>query len=183
MNSSTLPLLKPKLDLARRTMDIAITEWEPIRVFALFSGGGDSLVAAHVAARDARFSGCVFIDTGTSIPGVREHVEAVCKEQRWPLHIIRSPESYEDMIRRNGLPGPGQHPTAYVRLKEKALDSFVRECCPRCKASEKHREHARIVWISGARSAESVRRRGQSELVKRDGSQIWVNPILDWDNS
>lgn len=173
-----------QLGLAMRTLDIAISEHAPLRVFALFSGGGDSLVAAHLAARDARFSGCVFIDTGTSIPGVKEHVEATCAERGWPLHIIRSPDSYEDMIREHGLPGPGQHGTAYVRLKESALDEFVRECCPRCKKGERHRKHGTIVWVSGVRAEESVRRMGNaSSFIVRDGSQVWVNPILDWDEA
>lgn len=178
------PLASSSLSLAVRTLDIAIAEHKPLRVFALFSGGGDSLVAAHIAARDARFSGCVFIDTGTSIPGVKDHVKAVCNERGWPLHVIQSAQTYEDMIRGHGLPGPGQHPTAYVRLKEKALDAFVRELCPRCKKSERHSKHATILWVSGARADESVRRMGNSAaFVQRDGSQIWVNPILDWDEA
>jgi 3'-phosphoadenosine 5'-phosphosulfate sulfotransferase (PAPS reductase)/FAD synthetase len=177
-------LLDVALPLARRTLDIAIAEWKPIRVFALFSGGGDSMVAAHVVSRDARFSGCVFIDTGTSLPGVIEHAQEVCRDYGWPLHIIQSPQTYEDMIREYGLPGPGQHPTAYVRLKEKALDAFVRANCPRCKAGERHSKHGQILWVSGARQDESVRRMGNAtDFVVRDGSQVWVNPILDWSES
>lgn len=175
--------MRVRVELALRTLDVAIAATKPTHVLALFSGGGDSTVAAHVAARHPRFGGVVFIDTGTSLPGVFDHVESVAEGQIWQLDIAKSPQSYEDMIREHGLPGPGMHPTTYVRLKEKALDFHVRSLCSRCQAGEKHRKHDTVLWVSGARSAESVRRMGHSEWVVVDGSQVWVNPILDWDNS
>lgn len=169
-----------RIALALRALDVAIAGSEPARVLALFSGGGDSTVAAHIAARHPRFDGAVFIDTGTSLPGVQTHAESVAAAQGWPLTVIRSPETYEDMIRRDGLPGPGMHPTAYVRLKESALDEHVKALCSRCAAGKRHRKHDTVLWISGARAAESVRRMGHGDWMAFDGAQVWVNPILDW---
>lgn len=166
--------------VALRVLDVAIATTKPSAIRVLFSGGGDSMVAAHIAAMHDFFGGCVFIDTGTALPGVIEHAQEVCAEEGWPLTIIRSPQTYEDMIREHGLPGPGQHPTAYVRLKEKALDAHVRTLCTKCRLGKRHRKHDDVMWVSGARSAESVRRMGHGDWVKRDGSQTWVNPILDW---
>lgn len=176
-------LLAARVRLALRSLDVAIAATKPFAIRALFSGGGDSMVATHIAARHEFFGGCVFIDTGTALPGVIEFAQEVCEAQGWPLSVIRSPQTYEDMIVRNGLPGPGQHPTAYVRLKEKALDAHVRALCTRCAAGERHVKHDTVMWISGARASESMRRMGQSGWVTVDGSQVWVNPILDWDNS
>lgn len=181
--SDTPSPLAARVKLAMRTLDVAIAAAKPTHVLALFSGGGDSTVAAHVAARHTRFDGAVFIDTGTSLPGVVEHAHAVAAAEGWKLAIAKSPQSYEDMIREHGLPGPGMHPTAYVRLKEKALDAHVRNLCTRCQAGERHVKHDTVMWVSGARSSESVRRMGQSGWMVVDGSQVWVNPILDWDNS
>lgn len=175
--------MQSRVDLALRSMDVAISATKPKYVFGLFSGGGDSTVACHVAARHDSFDGVVFIDTGTALPGVIEHVYQTAGEQNWWVNVARSPQTYEDMIREHGLPGPGQHSTAYVRLKEKALDAFVRLNCSKCSNYTRHRKHDTIMWVSGARSAESVRRMGQSDWVTVDGSQVWVNPILDWDNS
>lgn len=173
--------LTDRVAAALRVLDDAITKYEPQHVFALFSGGGDSTVSAHVASKHPRFNGAAYIDTGTSLPGVLDHVERVCYDQLWPLEVLRSPQTYEDMIREYGLPGPGQHGSAYVRLKEKALDQFVRDLCQLCIREEKHREHQRIMWISGSRASESERRmRNATEAVEKDGSQIWVNIILDW---
>ena len=170
--------MRRKLD-ALNVLNRALVEWEPEHVYALFSGGGDSMVSTHIASQHPAFDGCLFIDTGTAFEGVREHIDTVCDEQGWPLWVTRSPkDSFEDMIVRDGLPGPGQHGTAYVRLKERALDHFTRILCG---CDGRHGEHKRVIWISGARTSESKRRmQHATEPIERDGSQIWVNLILDW---
>lgn len=158
----------------------AIAEHHPSHVYALFSGGGDSIVATHIASQHPRFDGCLFVDTGTALPGVREHVEAVCDAFGWPLVVRQPPEPYEQIIREAGLPGPGQHDTAYVRLKERVFDRFVAELCSRCDGGRCSR-HDRVIWVSGSRQQESKRRMRNATLpVERDGSQVWVNVILDW---
>lgn len=159
-----------------------IAEWEPAHVFGLFSGGGDSIVAAHILSQHPRFEGCLYVNTGTAIEGVAEHVHAVCDRFGWPLYERTPPEPYEWMIRRNGLPGPGKHDTAYVVLKERTFDAFQAEMCSRCDGvGTGCRAHDRIMWIAGSRSGESKRRmRNAKAFVEQDGTQVWVNLILDW---
>lgn len=181
MSAEVSSLWEFGIRLGLRAIDVAIAGCSPTHVLALFSGGSDSIVATHVAAQHPRFDGAVFIDTGTALPGVREHAEAVCADQGWPLTVIRSPETYEDMIREHGLPGPGKHGTAYVRLKEKALDAHVRTLCSKCQdGNKRHRKHDTVLWVSGARTDESKRRMGTATWMTVDGAQVWVNPILDW---
>lgn len=170
-----------RVTLALRLLDDAIAEHRPAHVYALFSGGGDSVVAAHIAARHRRFDGCLFVDTGTAITGVRDHAETVCATHGWSLAVRHPPEPYEQMIREAGLPGPGQHGTAYVRLKERVFDRFVRELCSRCVGEERCPQHDTVIWVAGSRASESARRmRNATTATERDGSQVWVNIILDW---
>lgn len=163
-----------------RLLDDAIAEHKPRHVYALFSGGGDSVVSTHIAARRADLHGCLFVNTGTALPGVVEHVRAVCDSFGWPLAEREPPKPYEQMIREAGLPGPGQHGTAYVRLKERTFDAFVAELCSRSHA-RRCRQHDTVMWVAGSRRQESKRRmRNAKAPVERDGSQVWVNVIYDW---
>lgn len=78
-----------------------------------------------------------------------------------------------------GFPGPGGgHRAAYARLKERQIETLVREL--------KHGRgrHERVALISGARRYES-RRRSMTQGVdgwRRRGSQLWINPLNDWRN-
>ena len=47
--------VKPCLDL----MNAAIEEHNPVAVFAMFSGGHDSLTATHIAAQHPKFTAAV----------------------------------------------------------------------------------------------------------------------------
>ena len=53
-------------------------------VYAMFSGGDDSLTAALVTARTKRFTGCVHLDTGIGIPETQEFVIETCRRMGWP---------------------------------------------------------------------------------------------------
>jgi integrase len=72
---------------AREIVYSAIDEHSPRRTFVLFSGGGDNSVLLHwVAGRlDGELAAAVHIDTGTALPGVREHAEAYCASLGVPL--------------------------------------------------------------------------------------------------
>lgn len=157
-------------------IDQAVQEHAPVAVFALFSGGHDSLTAAAITARHHAFSAAVFIDTGTGIPRTTEFVRRTCAERGWRL-IELSPDGkrYEDLIREQGFgSGPKSHSTAYYWLKQRQIRRLVREH----KASPRDR----IVLTTGVRVEESTRRMTAALAVpvRRDGAQVWVNPILDW---
>lgn len=162
-----------KLDAERLLID-AIVEHEPRKVFALVSGGNDSTVLASWVKRTIghRLDAAVFIDTGTALPGVREFVEAFCANRYLPLLVYEAGDEYARMVREHGFPGPASHRFAYVRLKERQIDALVRD----------HKEAARdrIMLLTGVRRAESVRRMGTTQPVRRDGAQVWVAPLIDW---
>lgn len=164
------------------TLSEAVRRYDPAAVFALFSGGHDSLCATAIAARHPRFTAAVHINTGIGIEETREFVRETCQREGWPLLEYRPPRSYEQIVladgwtgggKHLGFPGPGMHPATYVLLKERCLDALVRDY--------KTRRADRIVLVSGARSEESKRRmRAQVKPVERDGATVWVAPIHDW---
>lgn len=144
-------------------------------VYALFSGGDDSLTNTLVTSKAERFQAAVHLDTGIGIPETQEFVIKTCRERGWPLKIYRAKDygqDYDALAKQYGFPGPGAHFRMYTRLKERALDAFVRD----------HKGHRfqRLILSTGARSAESQRRMGHVKPVRRDGCSVWVNPIHDW---
>jgi len=62
---------------ARAILDAAIAEHEPSQVYVLFSGGRDSWCAARIACEHPRFSGVVFINTGTGADDAVKYVRSV----------------------------------------------------------------------------------------------------------
>jgi 3'-phosphoadenosine 5'-phosphosulfate sulfotransferase (PAPS reductase)/FAD synthetase len=157
---------------AREILYSAIDEHQPRCRFVLFSGGGDSSVVLHWALErlSGDLSAAVYIDTGTALPGVREHAESYCAQLGVPLLIYEAGDSYERMCRRYGLPGPGAHRYAYVWLKERQLERLVRE--------HKRKWKDRIMLISGVRASESERRMGTAVPSERRGAAVWVNPLI-----
>ena len=157
-------------------IDRAVEEHQPSSIFALFSGGHDSLVNTHITAQHPGFTAVVHLNTGTGIPETLAFVRETCKEHGWPL-IERSPprKSYEAMCLERGMPGgPEQHMIMYHRLKGEALNQVVGET--------KTHWQDRILLSTGVRQAESDRRMRLHPLsVRVDGAKVWVNPILDFD--
>lgn len=152
----------------------AIDEHEPRCVFALFSGGGDSTAMLHWAAErlDSELTAAVHIDTGTALPGVRAHAEAVAVQIGVPLLVYEAGDAYRQMVRRHGVPGPGAHRYPYILLKDRQIATLVRE--------HKRKRSDRIMLISGARASESERRMGTAVAAWREKARVWVNPLLHW---
>lgn len=166
------------MSLVKSAHDIlheAISEYKPSGVYALFSGGYDSLCCTHVTAQLPQFQGVVHINTGIGIEETRQFVRDTCKAYGWPLLEYRSPISYEETILKEGFPGPACHRYMYVKLKERALDQFIRE----------HKMHRsdRVVLSAGVRKQESQRRMGTAQKIRREGASVWVNPLFDWAKS
>lgn len=144
-------------------------------VWAMFSGGDDSLANAIVTSRASRFAGCLHLDTGIGIPETRAYVEEVCQWQGWPLFVYRAEDCgqrYEDLVLAHGFPGPALHYKMYQRLKERALRAFVRD--------RKRHRYDRLVLSTGVRQAESERRMGHAVRTARDGVRVWANPAYFW---
>mgnify|MGYP000849661548 CR=1 FL=1 len=153
-----------------------IDEMKPSRIYAMFSGGHDSLCSTHLAATLPDFAGVVHCNTGIGIEATRDYVRDTCERFDWPLHELHADREYEDLvIERGGFPsGPKSHNSMLFYLKEKPLRKFIQEV-------KEHRTD-RIGLVTGIRKGESVRRMAAkiSVPVKKDGVKIWINPILDW---
>lgn len=162
----------------------ACSEFNPIARFCLFSGGGDSSVLAHRCID--LYDELMFIDTGTALPGVREHVQKVADFIGKPLRVYEAGDAYKLMVVGGGVrpsdgkphvavgfPGPGQHGRAYQRLKERQINSLVRDA----KVGYKRRD--KVLLLTGVRRAESKRRRNRSP-VTRNGGSVFCNPLIDW---
>jgi 3'-phosphoadenosine 5'-phosphosulfate sulfotransferase (PAPS reductase)/FAD synthetase len=153
----------------------AVTGHHSASVWAMFSGGDDSLACAVLTARARTFRGCLHLDTGIGIPETQAFVSDTCRAQGWPLKIYRAKDygqDYAALAVRYGFPGPAAHFRMYIRLKERALRAFMRD--------HKTRWLDRVVLSTGARSSESDRRMGHVEQVRRDGAKVWANPIDTW---
>lgn len=163
-------------DDAVAVLDRAISEHRPSHVFAMFSGGHDSLAALIVAAKHPAFTAAVHINTGVGIARTRQFVRETCEAQGWPL-LEYEPDgkTYRDLVADKGMPGgPKAHNAMYYWLKQRQIRRLVRE----------HKQHRndRIALVTGIRLAESERRMAavMSVPVHRIGAQLWVNPILGW---
>lgn len=164
------------LDESFSVLDEARELHSPRAVFALFSGGHDSLTATAVAfewaqARDVPLK-AAHINTGTGIPQTTEFVREICADRGWDLLEYTPPVPYEEIVLEYGFPGPAQHGLMYQRLKERCLRQLVRE----------HKEEMkdRIMLVTGVRSEESLRRMRHVERIQREGAQVWAADIWNW---
>lgn len=158
-------------------------EHAPIKTFCLISGGNDSLVTAHRCR--SHYDELVWIDTGTAVPGVRAFVEHAAALLGKPLRILSQGfDAYRLLVlggvdpqgRRShtlGFPGPPQHGVAYRRLKGRSLEALLRQ------TKEGHPRTARVMALTGVRRAESARR-AKRTVTNREGSLVFVNPLIDW---
>lgn len=179
--------ISEKIEVALGRIDRAIKEHDPIAVFALFSGGHDSLCATLITSLHKRMNAALHVHTGIGVPATRDFVHQTCKERGWklieksaPLNVNSrgepDPQVYEQLVIAHGFPGPGHHGKIYNRLKERALRIIERDFGANCKCRLKKR----VMFISGCRSDESTRRMANTEEVQIDGRRIWVAPIHDF---
>lgn len=158
----------------------------PIHTFCLFSGGGDSSVLAH-RCRD-HYDELAFIDTGTAVPGVKEFVQDFAAWIDKPLKIVQAGDAFRRMVLGGtiqksgeiepgfGFPGKAHHFKAYTRLKERQIESLVRE------TKQGHSRLASVMFLSGVRRDESRRRSNRKPLTEH-GSAKFVNPLIEWTNA
>ncbi len=165
--------MKGLINTGVETIRTAIEEHDPIKVFALVSGGYDSTTAAHLSAvHGPRVDAIVHVNTGIGVEETREHVREYSRVMELPLIEKFPPKRYEDLVLQYGFPGPAAHRYMYSWLKERALRQVRRE------AQDGTRR--RVMFLTGVRTSESVRRMGRVEPVNRDGNTVWVAPIRDF---
>lgn len=182
--------LSKKIEESKNIINKAIEEYNPSSVFGFFSGGHDSLVSSHIIAQHPRFTGLVHINTGIGIPETREFVRNTAK--KWGVKLFEykadeyvrkdgtsDPQKYEDIIKEYGFPGPKQHRNMYIRLKEKPLYMLAREHKKEWQGRNKYFD--KLIYVTGVRSSESVRRMGTTQIIKTHGCMVWVAPIISWE--
>jgi 3'-phosphoadenosine 5'-phosphosulfate sulfotransferase (PAPS reductase)/FAD synthetase len=160
-----------------RTPEEIIAEaqaFKPVAIFALFSGGDDSLVSTHWYMNNVPGCEVATINTGIGLEVTRRHVRDTCVAHGWKLTEIRAKEDcgqdYDEIVERHGFPGPASHGYMYSLLKERAVRKLVRD--RKTKASD------RVLLLTGIRHDESDRRSGYGGAeVTRVGAQVWVNGL------
>jgi 3'-phosphoadenosine 5'-phosphosulfate sulfotransferase (PAPS reductase)/FAD synthetase len=160
---------------ARKLVTLAVKLYKPVAVWALCSGGNDSLCSTHVAMSTGLVTGVASIDTTIGIRQTREHLTKVAERFKWPLKWLVPPVSYRELCARFGMPGPSGHNLVYQRLKERCIRQLVRE--------SKRRTKDKVLLVTGCRASESVRRMANSDPMQREGGRVWVAPIINWDDT
>lgn len=164
-----------KIEESLEILKTAIKLYNPVKCWALCSGGNDSLCSSHIAMKSGLCDGVVSINTTIGIQETRDHLTMVASYFGWPLRWLTPPKSYLWICEKFGMPGPGFHHVAYRRLKERCLDQLVRE-------SKQNRRY-RVLLITGCRKLESTRRMGTASAIQNKGVRIWVAPIVNWDET
>lgn len=173
---------------AKRVLAEGVTQHYPSKVFALLSGGDDSLTSTSIAEKHPLFRGAIHLDTGTGVPETREFVEETCRARGWPLQVYSAPAGeYERLVLdgyrtrdgklHQGFPsGPKSHSTMYYYLKQKQIRQAIRE--------HKGGPGDRVGFVAGIRIPESARREkskmAQFHYKEYNRAAVWLHPILDW---
>ena len=182
----TLPLLLGKRPPSGLPLIIQADEkYRPSHVFAMFSGGNDSVVVLDIARRHPAFTAAVFVDTGIALPEAEPRAREICERLGVRLLVYRAlentradgtpdPQDYDQLVQQYGFPGPTQigHSKMFNRLKARAFERLVRD--------HKQGQRDRIMLVSGSRKSESRRRARNVDPVRREGATVWVAPIWDW---
>jgi 3'-phosphoadenosine 5'-phosphosulfate sulfotransferase (PAPS reductase)/FAD synthetase len=181
--NSNMKTLKEVKDYGERIIREAIAEYKPKYIFALYSGGHDSVTATAIAASMKCLDAVVHVNTGIGIDETRNHARQQTDEFGYEFVEYEATENtyadgrpapmiYRDIVLKHGFPGPAMHSKMYVKLKERSLARLMRDL------SKKRGE--KVMLISGVRQEESIRRMGHVRPAQAEGSRIWVAPIIEF---
>ncbi|MFF4370426.1 phosphoadenosine phosphosulfate reductase family protein [Streptomyces sp. NPDC001594] len=168
-------------------LDRVLAAFPVVATIGLFSGGNDSVIVNHLFR--TRVNAIAHVNTGTGIRQTTQHVRDVTAAWGLPLHELHPKHTYRDLVlgqvlstRGNnigrpvwkGFPGPAGHSVMYRRLKDEPLQRL------RAQLLGPRSRRRNLVYLSGMRWAETSRRFRNAEEVDREGSLIWVCPIVHW---
>jgi phosphoadenosine phosphosulfate reductase len=173
-----------KAEQALKIIDSAVAEYKLDALFALVSGGDDSLAMSQLAACHPKFAGLIHIDTLTGITDTEawktgqpesiatRHTIDYAKRNSFEL-IIKTPSTrYEQLIVGHGFPNPPAHRFMYRYLKERPL--------AQAKIQARKIGGKTIGFVTGIRKAESVQRMGYVDATHKNSQGIWIAPLADW---
>jgi 3'-phosphoadenosine 5'-phosphosulfate sulfotransferase (PAPS reductase)/FAD synthetase len=153
-------------------VEVAITN-DINNIFALFSGGRDSLVALHLAYRVARALKlkivALHVDTTISTPGNIEYVKFICEKLGVNLKILRPKRDYFTLVRKWGFPTITRRWCCY-HLKIEPLKLYF-----------KNIDVSDSLVIDGIRAEESRRRKNYPKLgFHKHFKCLNYHPIFNW---
>lgn len=203
--------MNERIDISAKLYDYAVSKYDPYVKIALVSGGDDSITMLEVLRLVGRVDYVVHVDTTCGLQETTRFVERYCDKNKLELLIPRTPEeTYEEIVLQCGFPGPAQHGTMYIRLKERALRTIQRRFqlensfCRIHSWDTPHKNGNRriplefnsdwignetlaqvkkprtLMYFTGARRDESIRRMSTVQDISKDGNVVWVNLIADW---
>lgn len=167
--------LKPLIEEAKGIIEMCKPVGEKFILRVLDSGGKDSAVAKHIASQVEGFEGVVHVNTKTG-PISQRHSQGVIQQAADNDHdiVVASPATtYEMLVMKYMFPGPGAHNWFYIMLKERSIKKANREL-------RKGRRGQTILYGTGIRRSESTRRADAPDHTKVSGSEIWINPLINW---
>lgn len=142
-------------------------------IVGLFSGGNDSTVLCHLFRE--RITHLAHANTTIGIEDTRRYVRSTAAA--WGLTLLEftpdAGDTYRDLVLDRGFPGPGQHYKMFQRLKERCLRKVRRLLVG------KRGRRERVIFLAGRRRTES-NRRANVPAFERDGSVVWVSPLVNW---
>jgi 3'-phosphoadenosine 5'-phosphosulfate sulfotransferase (PAPS reductase)/FAD synthetase len=165
-------LLEESRHFLARALAELVAPKELAAVGALYSGGGDSTVMAHIFRADLTHT--IHANTGVGIEATRQFVRQTSAAWEIPLVEGHPPpgSTYRELVLDRGFPGPGQHKKMFQRLKERAVhaarDSFIT-----------NNRRQRVLFLAGRRREES-KRRENIPILERRRTIAYVSPIALW---
>jgi 3'-phosphoadenosine 5'-phosphosulfate sulfotransferase (PAPS reductase)/FAD synthetase len=144
---------------------------------ALCSGGTDSVAATHAAMTWGPAEEVWFLNTRTGPPDARSAIDATIEwlhawtdRHGWPLRVLDAPQSFAEIVREEGYPGPGVHLIMYVKCKERCI-----------QAANSDIDADLHLW-TGIRRHESENRMevAEPEGEHGNGKWWWHSPLVDW---
>ncbi len=140
---------------------------------AMFSGGRDSLVVAHLAREADIGAYLLHLDTTISAPETQEFVQETAEHLGMRLDYARNPYgTFREAVLRWGFPTPGRR-WCFWRLKLTAIREYVKE-------------HPGLLLLTGLRRKESSRRNRLADegtisaYRENKGSAPTFSPIFEW---
>jgi 3'-phosphoadenosine 5'-phosphosulfate sulfotransferase (PAPS reductase)/FAD synthetase len=122
----------------------------------------------------------VFLHTGTgpgggAVDATAEWLSDWCRSYDWRFTVVETPESFGEIVNEHGYPGPGQHGLMYIRLKDRAIETFNRTVD---NGTDLHCWTGIRRWESDNRMAVA-----EPEGERGDGKWLWHAPLVDWHDS
>jgi 3'-phosphoadenosine 5'-phosphosulfate sulfotransferase (PAPS reductase)/FAD synthetase len=142
-------------------------------IYALFSGGRDSLVALHLSKTISDMLEleikALHVDTTVSTPGNLEYVGEVCKEFKVDLIILKPKHDFFSLVNKWGFPTATRRWCCY-HLKIEPLKEFF-----------KNVDTSGVLLADGIRADESWKRRKFPKLGwHRHFKCLNYHPIFEW---